>query len=206
MSGDFTDPDQPYDAQTFTTNFTQPANGTLTLLGGGGPTDLEYTSNLGFSGTDSFTYSITDQSGSTTATGTVDILVTRYNNPPIATDSGYTVNEDGVLNGVLTGSDIDADPVSFSALTLPNSGSLSVLANGNFTYTPNLNINGSDSFIFQITDGVATSTGMITITIDPVPDAPVAIADSFTVVQDTLTPLSVMSNDSDADASPLTLT
>ena len=89
---------------------------------------------------------------------------------------------------------------------MPLSGGLVVLPGGSFTYTPSANFNGADSFIFQVSDGSKVATGTVSLTVTPVPDAPVAVADSYTLSQDTITPLPVMSNDYDVDSTTLTLT
>ncbi len=205
-SGDFDDPDAIYQWQIYTVNFTQPTNGSVVLWGSA--TQLQYTSNLGFSGTDSFQYSITDQSGATTATGTINVLVTRYNNPPVAYGTWITLLEDWFFSWFLSGSDLDGDPLTFSLLSWPTFGTASVSPSGSFTYTPNPNFNWTlDGFGFRVSDNQwGTTWGYISIDVTSVPDAPVAVADSFTLPQDTMTSLPVMGNDSDVDSSTLTLT
>lgn len=70
-------------------------------------TQFQYTANPAFSGSDSFQYSISDQSGGLSATGTVNLTISVFNTPPTATASGYTTSEDITLNTVLTGSDVE---------------------------------------------------------------------------------------------------
>jgi hypothetical protein len=120
----FEDVDSPYQTQVFHMNFTQPANGVVTSSG----TQFQYTANPAFSGADSFQFSVSDQSGGTTATGTVNVTITRFNNPPIVTATGLTINEDTILSSSLTGSDADGDVLSYTATTLPLHGIVSVLA------------------------------------------------------------------------------
>ena len=198
----FEDIDSLYENQTFHLNFTQPANGVVTSSS----TQFQYTANPAFSGADSFQFSVTDQSGATTSTGTVNVLISRFNNPPLATSSGYTINEDITLSDTLTGSDANGDTLSYTAATMPLHGALTIMSNGSFTYIPTSNYNGSDSFIFRVSDGIVTATGLISLTIDPLADAPVAVADSISPLQDTPTPIPVMANDSDPDGGTLTLT
>src|SRR5262245_60816656 len=81
---------------------------------------------------------------------TLDIGV-HANDAPVADNDSYNVNEDNVLTvvvpGVLDGdTDADGDPLSAVLVSGPLNGSLSLNANGSFTYTPNANFNGSDSF------------------------------------------------------------
>lgn len=118
----FEDIDSLYQSQTFSLNFTQPTNGSVTSSG----TQFQYTSNPVFSGADSFQFSVSDQSGGLSATGTVNVMITRFNNLPTATSSGYMINEDSILSDTLTGSDADGDILSYTALTLPANGIVSI--------------------------------------------------------------------------------
>src|SRR5438045_3322383 len=78
----------------------------------------------------------------------------------------------------MTASDADGDSLTFSIVTPPAHGTLSAIFNptptsAQVTYTPNANYNGGDSFTFQADDGKGgTSTGTVTITINPVNDPP----------------------------------
>ena len=75
----------------------------------------------------------------------------------------------------LVGSDSDGDPVTFMVVTNPMHGTLSGTL-PNITYTPATNYNGSDSFQFKTNDGTHDSNiATVSITIDPVNDAPTRI-------------------------------
>ncbi len=144
---------------------------------------------------------------------------------PVANNDGYTTNEDqGLLQSApagLLGNDTDAnsDPLGvFSvngssgnvgfAITIP-SGTLTVNADGSFSYSPLANFHGSDSFTYTATDGTFVSnTATVSITVFSVNDAPVAGGDS--VGTTTTTPINVaapgvLDNDSDPDADPLAI-
>lgn len=111
-----TDPDSPYQVQTFTiSGYTLPSNGTVVL----NANQLEYTPNGGFSGTDIFQYRMMDQSGALSNTGTVTITVTLPNNPPVANAASYTTNEDIVIIATLSGTDPENNPLTFTSATLP---------------------------------------------------------------------------------------
>ncbi len=81
------------------------------------------------------------------------------------------------------------------------------MATGPFTYTPNSNFNGTDSFTYRAYDGPDYSDpATVTITVNPVNDAPVAVADSYSVEEnDTLTVAAsgVLGNDTDVDGDSL---
>ena len=112
--------------------------------------------------------------------------------------------------GVL-GNDTDADgnPLTAALVTGPANGTLSFNANGTFAYTPNANFHGKDSFTYRASDGKAVSnTATVTITVNPVNDAPAAQDDSYSVAEDNLLTVpaagGVLPNDSDVDGNPLT--
>ena len=78
-----------------------------------------------------------------------------------------------------------ADTLTYTIVTPPAHGTLSGTA-PNLTYTPAANYNGPDSFTFKVNDGtVDSATATVSITVTPVNDAPVAIAQSVTTAEDT---------------------
>ena len=89
---------------------------------------------------------------------------------PIANDKNYTTYFETALNGnVITDSPADSDPngdpLTVSSYTNPSNGSVTINNDGSFTYTPNANYSGSDSFDYIITDGTFPSVAA-TVTID----------------------------------------
>ena len=106
--------------------------------------------------------------------------VTTPNVPPIASNDAYSMLEDGTLsvnsgNGVLKNdNDPDSGPQGLVArnFSTPPNGSLTTNANGSFTYTPDADFNGTDTFTYEAFDGAAASVATVTITVDPVNDAP----------------------------------
>lgn len=150
--------------------------------------------------------------------GNVGDPVTRtynVNRAPVADPDDYTTDEDTVLNvaapGVL-GDDVDADLNALSAILVsgPAHGVLVLNANGSFTYTPDANYHGPDSFSYKTNDGLTDSNiASVSITVHAVNDAPVSAPDSYAAVEDTplqVTAPGVLSNDSDVDSDPLGLT
>jgi VCBS repeat-containing protein len=101
------------------------------------------------------------------------------NTAPVAANDAYTVSEDTVLSifatGVLTNdTDANGDPLSVWLNATPTHGTLTLNSNGSFTYSPNANFNGTDSFTYRATDGGGDSmVANVAITIQSVNDAPV---------------------------------
>lgn len=145
------------------------SNGTLTFNANGSYT---YQGNLNFNGSDSFSYTVNDGRGGV-ATGTVTITVTPVNDAPVAQPDAYTGQWNTLLtvtaNGVLgNDSDIDNTASQLSAVLVTGTthGVLSLNANGGFTYMPNANYSGLDTFTYKVTDGALTSnTVTVTLTI-----------------------------------------
>lgn len=82
--------------------------------------------------------------------------------PPTASDDAYSIAAGGTLNvsapGVLINDrDLDGDALSAVLVTAPENGSLSLNADGSFTYTPNAGFTGTDTFTYQATDGSLNS-------------------------------------------------
>src|SRR5206468_2982326 len=120
-----------------------------------------------------------------------------------------TIPEDTSTNLVLTGSDVDSPVLTFAVLAGPTNGTLSLLDTntGALTYTPATNYNGPDAFTFTVSDGSLYATGLVSLTVTPVNDAPVAVDDSFSLFKNTalaILPSGVLANDTDIDGNPLT--
>jgi hypothetical protein len=163
---------------------------------------FQYTSSPGFSGYTTFTYSATDPWGGT-STATVHI---RVNARPVAVNNTYTTNEDTTLavtaaSGLLandTDLDLDALHMLTSGVISTSHGTVTIGAagDGTFTYVPNANFNGTDSFTYQVTDGRLTSNAAtVTIVVASVNDVPAPVDDAFTTNEDTTLTASVAGND-----------
>ncbi|MDP9353014.1 MAG: PKD domain-containing protein, partial [Chloroflexota bacterium] len=136
-----------------------------------------------------------------TATDT-DTVEAPANAAPAAQDQSVSTDEDTAVDVVLTASDADNDPLTFSVLTQPAHGKLSGTA-PNLTYTPDADYSGPDSFTFTVNDGTVDSTvATVSITVRPVNDKPVATNDSATTPEDealTLGQAALLGNDTDVD-------
>lgn len=139
-----------------------PSNGTLS----GSVPNVIYTPAAGFDGTDSFTFTVTDDDSGISAVATISITVNNVNILPQATPQSLVTNEGEALNIVLSGSDSDGSIASYQVVSAPNNGVLSGAA-PNLIYTPTIGFDGVDSFTFTVTDndnGIsAVATVMITV-------------------------------------------
>jgi large repetitive protein len=198
------------------TQVSGPSHGTLTFNANGSYT---YTPAANYNGPDSFTYKANDGSLDSN-TATVSITVTAVNDAPVGTDDSYTTIEDTDLtvsaaNGLLKNDtdiendqlhvdDADASTPGINPVSGPSHGQLTLNADGSFTYKPNLDYNGADSFTYRVCDNgspqkCSVETANVNIKIDPVNDAPVAVNDSKTTNEDTATDINVIANDTDVD-------
>ena len=136
----------------------------------------------------------------------VDLTV--ENVAPQAVNDAYSVVEDNTLTvaapGVLTNdSDDNGDVLTAVVVTQPANGTLTLNADGSFTYTPDLNFTGADTFSYKANDGLLDSnTATVTITVTPVNDGPQAVDDYYSVQENgtlEVTAPGVLVNDIEVD-------
>ncbi|MGH3477235.1 MAG: Ig-like domain-containing protein, partial [Nocardioidaceae bacterium] len=185
-----------------------PSHGTLTLNANG---SFSYTPAANYNGTDSFTYRASDGTLESNE-ATVTITVTASNDAATAVDNAYSTGEDTTLTvnapGVLgNDSDPDGDPLTAVLGSGPSHGTLTLNANGSFSYTPAANYNGTDSFTYRASDGTTTSNlATVTITSTATNDAPtVTVAAGGACVGDDSGLIRLMVADVDTSATALTL-
>ncbi len=146
-------------------------NGSVTITSNG---DFTYTPSSSYNGSDSFTYTLEDNfTGSDTAT--VNLTVRPPNVAPVAQDDVFSGDQDINITGNLLSnngngvdSDPDGDPLSVVSGTYSTThGSVTVSSNGSFTYTPDSEYFGSDSFNYTLQDDRSGSdTGTVSITLN----------------------------------------
>ena len=146
-----------------------PSNGTA-AVSQGSTTTITYSPNDDFYGEDSFTYTATD--GTNTATGTVRVTVTQVNDAPTAVnDTVVTVAGTAiVIDVVANDTDADLDPLSVVSVGGVSEGTAALTARSSteITYTPIADFSGDDSFSYTVTDGTATDTGMVSVTVEKI--------------------------------------
>lgn len=178
-----------------------------------------YTPNAGFTGTDTFTYTVEDGKGGTD-TAAVSVTVNAVlppNHAPVAVPDTIAVLEGGVATVQVDGAtsvlanDTDADGNTLTAVlvTGPAYGTLTLNANGTFSYLHNGSETTSDSFTYKVNDGyVDGNTVTVGIAISPVNDAPVAVDDHFSIDEDTQLVIglpALTANDSDPEGDLVTV-
>ncbi|MFG6443219.1 Ig-like domain-containing protein [Roseateles sp. LKC17W] len=186
------------------TAFSDPDGDALAFSASGMPAGLSINASTGvISGTPSPTASAGGTAGVYTVTVTANdgrggvssqALVLTANNPgPSAAADSASGLEDTVLTGNVLGNDSDDDALSAALLTPPLNGTVTVAANGAYTYTPHANFNGSDTFTYTVTDAQgASAVTTVTVTVGAVNDAPSASATPLgTVLATAGTPLTL---------------
>ncbi len=134
------------------------------------------------------------------------------NNAPTAQDDAAATSEDAMVIVPVLANDSDpdvGDVLAVDSVTQGAHGHVTINGNGTLSYTPDPNFHGSDSFTYTLTDGRGgEDTATVSVTVNPVNDAPVAAADSYSTEPQTqliLAAPGVLSNDHDVDGDPLTV-
>ncbi|UCE50820.1 MAG: tandem-95 repeat protein, partial [Phycisphaerales bacterium] len=137
---------------------------------------------------------------------TVSIMVTETDDAPVAHEDSITAEEDKQQAIVLSGSDPEGDPLTYSVLRKPVHGKLSGTA-PNLIYTPDPDFSWLDSFTFRVNDGTADSApATVKISVTPVNDPPVANDDELLALEDTPATIDVLANDTEVDNELLKIT
>ncbi|ENM8672271.1 tandem-95 repeat protein [Vibrio parahaemolyticus] len=152
-----------------------PANGTVSVNPDGSVT---YTPNDNYHGTDSFTYIVT--SGGVSESTTVSVDVTPVNDAPVAKDDIATTQEDTVvtIDVLPNDTDVDGDKLSIQSATVPEAQGKVEIVDGKLVFTPAENFNGDAEITYTVTDGQLTDAAKVTVTVNPVNDAPTIKVDA----------------------------
>ncbi len=178
-----------------------PAHGTLS----GTAPDLIYTPEANFAGADSFTFAVNDGKGSSQP-AVITIHVTAVNDAPVCAAVSLFTPEDTAGSTLPECTDADLDVLTYAISSQPAHGSASVVS-GQLTFTPSTNFNGSDSFYYAASDGLASSAdALVTVTVEAVNDAPVAGAQTLATDEDTALGITLSGVDADGDPLAFSLT
>lgn len=181
-------------------------NGTLALSADG---SFTYMPDQDFFGDDSFSYKAFDGDLYSEPT-TVIITITPVNDAPVVEDDDYNSDEDVLLEvtadeGVLANDTDDGTDLTVELVTDTDQGTLALSVDGSFTYLPDADYHGSDFFIYKVYDGeLYSNEATVTITINPVNDAPVLdpIGNQSVIVGEILT-FTATASDEDLPAQTL---
>ena len=129
-----------------------------------------------------------------------ELKLYKFNKAPTTSDYQFAVNEDNSLVENVEASDPEGDDISFSIIGQPANGSVTITPEGQFTYQPDANYNGSDSFTFKAEDNYGSSSeGTVSITVNAVNDAPTATNVSLTTSVNSSVSGSFSASDVDGD-------
>ena len=179
-----------------------PTNGIATLVTSANGTDITYTPNANFFGTDNFAYTASNETY-TSEPATITIVVEGEDDEPTTNDITASTNEDVSVELSLDASEFDGESISFSVISQPSNGILGDINDNKVEYTPNPDWNGTDTFTFEATDeriffdkqNIATAT----ITVNPVNDPPVTDNQSASTDEDNAVDITLTSNDVEED-------
>ncbi|EGQ9422506.1 tandem-95 repeat protein [Vibrio parahaemolyticus] len=152
-----------------------PANGTVSVNPDGSVT---YTPNDNYVGKDTFTYVVT--SGGVSESTTVRVDVTPVNDAPVAKDDTAITDEDTpvTIDVLPNDTDVDGDKLSIQSATVPEAQGKVEIVDGKLVFTPAENFNGHAEIIYTVTDGELTDEAKVTVTVNPVNDAPTIKVDA----------------------------
>lgn len=196
MANDFSDGSPPVITAT-----TPPTNGTVAIVG----SVIRYTPLPDYNGPDSFTYDIS--ADSFTDTATVFITVNPANDPPTVAADIAAVGEDSSVSIAVLGNDSDpeGDPLTLASVGVPSFGT-AIISGNNVVYTPMPDYSGPDLFTYTVTDGKGgVGNGTVSVTVNPTNDPPIANPDVAGTFRDTPVVIAVTANDTDADGDTLTV-
>ncbi|MDP3822335.1 MAG: VCBS domain-containing protein, partial [Burkholderiales bacterium] len=213
---------------------TLPTDGVLYLQGGVTPVvagtaltpaqaaNLVFVPAANFNGAIPVTFTVTDNLGSVSTPVTAQITVAPVNDAPVANADVAVSLEDIPVSGNVLANDSDNDDPALtlsqfsvggsvyaagSTATLPGVGTLVMLADGSYTFTPALNFNGAVPVVgYTATDGTASSTATLTLSVTAQNDAPIANDDLASTPINAPVTVAVLANDRDVDGDTITVT
>lgn len=146
----------------------QPSHGSVVI---NADNTISYTPDANFSGTDSFTYTVSSGPVST-ATATVTLTVQPTPDAPVAQNDQISTsrNTPVVINVLGNDKDPDGDPLSVASFSQPAHGTVTLNLDGTLTYTPEAGFSGADSFTYAATDQTSDSGATVSVQVVPALD------------------------------------
>ncbi|MBE4425797.1 tandem-95 repeat protein, partial [Vibrio parahaemolyticus] len=139
---------------------------------------LVFTPAENFNGEATITYIVTD--GDLTDEAKVTVTVTPVNDSPVAVDDTVSTQEDTVvtIDVLPNDSDVDGDKLSIQSASVPEAQGKVEIVEGKLVFTPAENFNGDAEITYTVTDGQLTDEAKVTVTVNPVNDAPIIKVDA----------------------------
>ncbi|WP_447400047.1 Ig-like domain-containing protein [Vibrio harveyi] len=128
--------------------------------------------------------------------------------PPVAEDDSVLTDEDASvsIDVLANDQDADSDSLSIESATVPAEQGTVEIIDGKLIFTPAEDFNGEATVTYVVTDGALTDEATVTVTVNPINDAPVAVNDAVSTDEDTAVTIDVLANDSDPENDQLTIT
>jgi putative cell wall-binding protein len=178
---------------------------------------VTYTPDTAFRGTDTFTYTVSDGTGSSVQHTVTLTVNSPANTAPTATARTYPVAKNtATALTTLQGSDADGDATTLSIVADPTHGTLGTLTTGtctgtapktcagSVTYTPDGDYTGTDTFTYAANDGTDGSVP-VTVTLLVGNTAPTGADQSLTTAEDTPKAVTLAGTDADGDTPAITI-
>ncbi|MBE4010668.1 tandem-95 repeat protein, partial [Vibrio parahaemolyticus] len=139
---------------------------------------LVFTPAENFNGEATITYIVTD--GDLTDEANVTVTVTPVNDSPVAVDDTVSTQEDTVvtIDVLPNDSDVDGDKLSIQSASVPKEQGTVEVVDGKLVFTPAENFNGDAEIIYTVTDGQLADEAKVTVTVNPVNNAPTIKVDA----------------------------
>jgi len=163
----------------------------------------DYVANDDVNGTDTFTWRAVAEDGTESDLATVTVFIEPINDGPTGTASQIQTDEDTPVSGQLPAEDVEGETLTFVLVSSPENGRVDLGTDGSYTYTPDRNFVGADSFLWSALDPAGATTGPVRVDINvgSLNDAPTVEAATFSLSEDT--PFNGQLRGSDADGDSL---
>ncbi|MCF7479458.1 cadherin-like domain-containing protein, partial [Vibrio sp. J2-4] len=154
----------------------------------------------------SFSYDIIDDDGGV-INGTANLDIKPVNDAPIATNDAIQTDEDSqvVIDVLANDSDIEGDDLSITSASVSEEQGIVEIVDGKLVFTPAENFNGNATISYTISDGELEDEAQVSVTVNSVNDAPIALNDATITEEDTSVTIDVLPNDTDIDGDALSI-
>ncbi|MGY0595771.1 tandem-95 repeat protein [Vibrio sp. JZG10] len=154
----------------------------------------------------SFSYDIIDDDGGV-INGTANLDIKPVNDAPIATNDAIQTDEDSqvVIDVLANDSDIEGDDLSITSASVSEEQGIVEIVDGKLVFTPAENFNGNATISYTISDGELEDEAQVSVTVNSVNDAPIALNDATITEEDTSVTIDVLPNDTDIDGDKLSI-